>query len=64
MTKAQKSLFKALKTNAHRDSFVEMLMSQQDVMGKYSHWAPAYGRKCLKKGTKPPFKMDKTKKAS
>ena len=63
MTKAQKSLFKALKKNAHRDSFVDMLMSQQETLGKYSHWRPAYARKCLKKGAKLPFDTAAKKKA-
>jgi len=56
MTKAQKKMFKSLKKNEHREAFVVMLIAQQDVMGKYSHWAPAYARRCLKKGSKPPFK--------
>jgi len=56
MTKAQKSMFKKLKKPAHQDAFVEMLIAQQNVMGKYSHWAPRYARKCLKKGVEPPFK--------
>ena len=61
MTKAQKSLFKALKKNSHRDAFVEMLQAQQHAMGKYKHWAPQYARKCMKKGVKPPFDLlDKT----
>jgi predicted Fe-S protein YdhL (DUF1289 family) len=54
MTKAQKSMFKKLKKPAHQQAFVDMLLAQQDVMGKYSHWAPRYARKCLKKGVKPP----------
>jgi predicted Fe-S protein YdhL (DUF1289 family) len=53
MTKAQKSLFKELKKDAHRQAFVEMLMTQQQAMGKYQHWAPAYFRKCLRKKVKP-----------
>ena len=53
MTKAQKSMFKKLKKDAHRTAFVEMLVAQQDVMGRYRHWAAAYMRKCLKKGVKP-----------
>lgn len=56
MTKTQKSMFKKLKKTAHQEAFIEMLLAQQDVMGKYSHWAPRYARKCLKKGVKPPFK--------
>jgi predicted Fe-S protein YdhL (DUF1289 family) len=54
MTKAQKSMFKNLKKDAHREAFVDMLITQQDVIGKYSHWAPRYARKCMKKGVKPP----------
>lgn len=53
MTKAQKSMFKQLKKNKHRDGFVEMLVGQQSRLGKYDHWAPQYLRKCLKKKVKP-----------
>ncbi|MEO9824786.1 MAG: DUF1289 domain-containing protein [Paracoccaceae bacterium] len=53
MTKAQKSLFKSLKKNKHRKGFVEMLVGQQSRLGGYSHWAPKYLRKCLKKKAKP-----------
>jgi len=53
MTKAQKSLFKELKKDAHRAAFVEMLVSQQSRLGRYSHWAAEYQRKCRKKKVKP-----------
>lgn len=53
MTKAQKSLFKQLKKDSHRQGFVAMLVAQQKMMGRYSHWVPAYMRKCLKKKVKP-----------
>ena len=53
MTKAQKSLFKKLKKNKHREAFVEMLVGQQSRLGKYRHWAPQYLRNCLKKKIKP-----------
>lgn len=53
MTKAQKSLFKQLRKNAHREAFVQMLIGQQSKLGKYRHWAPRYLRKCLKKKVKP-----------
>ena len=53
MTKAQKSLFKELKKNKHRDAVVEMLIGQQSRLGKYKHWAPKYLRKCLKNKVKP-----------
>jgi len=57
MTKAQKSAFKTLKKNSHRAGFLDMLMAQQLVLGKYERWKPAYARKCAKKGVKPPFDM-------
>lgn len=53
MTKSQKSLFKQLKKNKHREAFIEMLIGQQSRMGKYTHWMPKYLRKCLKKKVKP-----------
>jgi predicted Fe-S protein YdhL (DUF1289 family) len=49
MTKAQKSMFKRLKKDAHREAFVEMLVAQQSVMGRYTHWMAAYTKKCRKK---------------
>lgn len=64
MTKAQKSLFKQLKKPAHQAGFVEMLVAQQDVMGKYSQWAPAYAKKCLKKGAPSPVALTDKVKAS
>ena len=54
MTKAQKSLFKGLKKDAHRAAFVEMLSAQQQVMGRYTHWDAAYAKKCKKKGAPLP----------
>jgi len=54
MTKPQKKLFKSIKKDDHRRAFVEMLVAQMEVMGKYSHWRPRYERKCRKKGVKPP----------
>ena len=53
MTKAQKSLFKELKKDKHREAFVEMLVAQQSALGRYSHWAPVYRRKCQKKKVRP-----------
>ena len=53
MTKSQKSMFKSLKRNKHREAFVEMLVGQQSRLGKYGHWSSKYMRKCLKKGVKP-----------
>lgn len=53
MTKAQKSLFKELKKNKSREAFVEMLIEQQNRLGKYSHWISQYNKKCAKKKVKP-----------
>lgn len=55
MTKAQKSLFKALEKNTHRRTFVDMLITQQERMGKYGGWKSAYAKKCKKKGLELPF---------
>ncbi|OAN73600.1 DUF1289 domain-containing protein [Sulfitobacter sp. EhC04] len=49
MTKAQKSVFKGLKKNADREAFIELLVAQQAVMGRYSHWEKAYESRCRKK---------------
>jgi hypothetical protein len=49
MTKAQKSMFKALKKDEHRCGFVEMLTAQQERLGKYTHWDVAYRKKLAKK---------------
>ena len=38
MTKAQKSAFKALKTDRHREAFVGLVVAQQAAMGRYTHW--------------------------
>lgn len=54
MTKAQKSLFKGLKKNKHRDAFVQMLIAQQERMGKFKAWGPAYKKRCKKKGAVAP----------
>jgi len=49
MTKAQKSAFKQLKKNKQREAFVELVVAQQCVMGRYKHWERAYAKKCKKK---------------
>ncbi|MEM9755404.1 MAG: DUF1289 domain-containing protein [Pseudomonadota bacterium] len=54
MTKAQKSMFKKLKTEKHRAAFVQMLTAQQRDMGKYHAWPTLYARRCAKKGVAPP----------
>ena len=55
MTKPQKKLFKSLKKPAHQEAFVEMLVHQQDALGKFGHWRKAYERKCAKKKAMVPF---------
>jgi predicted Fe-S protein YdhL (DUF1289 family) len=55
MTKAQKSLFKKLKKDKHREAFVQMLFQQQEALGKYKGWRTAYARKCAKKGARVPL---------
>jgi len=52
MTKAQKKLFKSLKSNKHREAFLAMLVAQQNSLGKYKAWLPAYRRRCTRKGAK------------
>ncbi|GGB06909.1 DUF1289 domain-containing protein [Allosediminivita pacifica] len=52
MTKPQKKMFKSLKKDDQREAFIEMLMAQQEVMGRYRHWAVAYDKKCRKKNAK------------
>lgn len=49
MTKQQKSVFKKLKKDSHREAFVELVVAQQTVMGRYAHWQQTYGKKCRKK---------------
>jgi len=55
MTKAQKSLMKKAKKPAQVEAFVQLLITQQESMGKYRAWPLAYARKCAKKGVKPPL---------
>ena len=55
MSKAQKSLFKTLKKDSHRQAFVQMLEHQQDNMGKFKGWRAAYAKKCVRKGVEYPF---------
>ena len=62
MTKDQKAMYKTLKKADHQEAFIKMLIAQQEVMGKYSAWQPAYVRKCMKKGAKPPLGLGKAAK--
>ena len=54
MTKDQKRASKALKKDALRRAFVDLVVAQQTVMGRYGHWAEAYAKRCRRKGAKPP----------
>ncbi len=56
MTKVQKKMFKRLNRPDHQAAFVEMLIHQQNDLGKYRHWAESYLRKCRKKGGRPAVK--------
>jgi hypothetical protein len=47
-------MFKKLKSDKHREAFLEMLVAQQDQMGKYRAWPDMYRRRCSKKGIKLP----------
>ncbi len=53
MTRDQKALFKTLGKSSHRRAFVAMLRHQQAQLGKYTHWAREYARKCARKGILP-----------
>ncbi|CTQ33977.1 hypothetical protein JAN5088_02766 [Jannaschia rubra] len=58
MTKGQKRLFKTQKGAKSRAVLVRMIVAQQEAMGKYAHWMPAYLKRLRKKGVKPPFDPD------
>ena len=59
MTKQQKGAFKALGKRAHRAAFVDLVVAQQAVMGRYGHWAEAYAERCRKKGATLPKALAK-----
>ncbi|RYH02272.1 DUF1289 domain-containing protein [Salipiger sp. IMCC34102] len=54
MTKPQKKAFKQIKVAEQRAGFVQLVMAQQAVMGKFPAWPEVYARKCRKKGVAPP----------
>lgn len=54
MTKDQKSMFKALKKEKHKQAFVDLLMQQQAGLGKFRAWPGVYAKKCRKKGAPLP----------
>lgn len=55
MTKAQKSLFKTLRKDKHRQGFVHMLTAQQKQLGGFDQWTSAYLKKLKKKGVSAEF---------
>lgn len=55
MTKDQKDLFKKLKKEKHQQAFIDMLVHQQNDLGRYRHWAPAYTKRCEKRDVKSPL---------
>ncbi|SLN35883.1 DUF1289 domain-containing protein [Ruegeria meonggei] len=57
MTKSQKKLFKSIKKPDQQEGFVQMLTCQQDAMGRYKHWAPAYLKKLKKKKARVTIKL-------
>ncbi|OCX64642.1 DUF1289 domain-containing protein [Thioclava sp. SK-1] len=54
MTKEQKQISKKLKKPKLQKAYVELIIAQQKIMGRYSHWVPAYLKRCAKKGVTPP----------
>ena len=57
MTNEQKSLFKKLKSDKHREAFVEMLVSQQRQLGTSKGWAQLYERRCARRGVAIPKRV-------
>lgn len=49
MTKVQKSLFKQLEKDKHKEAFVLMLISQQQRVGSSTGWLKEYERRCAKR---------------
>ncbi|WP_299082395.1 DUF1289 domain-containing protein [uncultured Ruegeria sp.] len=57
MSKSQKKLFKSIKRSDQQEAFVQMLICQQERMGRYTHWGPAYLKKLKKKKAKVKFTL-------
>lgn len=55
MTKDQKDMFKKLKKEKHQQAFIDMLVHQQNDLGRYRHWGPAYEKRCEKRDVKSPL---------
>tara|TARA_Y100000022_G_C13125269_1_gene317754 strand:+ start:542 stop:736 length:195 start_codon:yes stop_codon:yes gene_type:complete len=49
MTKPQKSLFKQLDKDKHKEAFILMLISQQQRVGSSKGWLEEYQRRCAKR---------------
>jgi hypothetical protein len=54
MSKEQKRLGKKARKPAVMEGFVALVVAQQERMGRFGHWRPAYLKRCLKKGVQPP----------
>ncbi len=54
MTKLQKARFKSLKKKGERADFIDFVIAQQRILGKYRAWPTVYARKCAKKGVESP----------
>jgi len=54
MTKAQKKLAKRARSPAETEGLVALVIAQQEKMGRYRHWRPAYLKRCLRKGRPVP----------
>lgn len=59
MTKEQKRIGKKLKKPPAMEAFVALVLAQQERMGQFAHWRPAYLKRCLKKGGQPPASVRK-----
>ncbi|MEM9106278.1 MAG: DUF1289 domain-containing protein [Pseudomonadota bacterium] len=58
MTKSQKKLFKSIKCPEQQEAFLKLLLGQQNSMGRYRHWVPAYLKKLGKKKTSVSILLD------
>lgn len=54
MTKPQRKIAKGLKKGGAMADFVALVVAQQQFMGRYLHWRPAYRKRCQKKGVPVP----------
>ena len=54
MTKAQKSIYKTLKSDKQREGFISLLVAQQATLGAFPAWPEMYQKRCIKKGVKLP----------